>query len=104
MVELEPVPEEDDLLESEHHHGGDFEHHGRVDISSDMTRYDEERLKNLITRHLKLTKSDIAKKILDDWNKFKEFKNGGNDPLSIPFGWGWSTAFFYNVISTKISL
>ena len=71
MVELEPVPEEDDLLESEHHHGGDFEHHGRVDISSDMTRFDEERLRNLITKHLKLTKSDVAKIILDDWDDYR---------------------------------
>ncbi len=30
MVDLEPVPEEDDLLEQLHHHGGDIEHHGRV--------------------------------------------------------------------------
>ncbi len=71
MVELEPVPEEDDLLESEHHHGGDFEHHGRVDISSDMTRYDEERLRNIISRHLKFTQSDLAKKILEDWDNFR---------------------------------
>ncbi len=71
MVELEPVPEEDDLLESEHHHGGDIEHHGRVDISSDMTRYDEERLKKLILRHLKLTKSDVAKNIIDNWDQFR---------------------------------
>jgi glutamate synthase (NADPH/NADH) large chain len=71
MVELEPVPEEDDLLESEHHHGGDIEHHGRVDISSDMTRYDEERLKNLISRHSSFTKSDLAEKILDNWDIFR---------------------------------
>lgn len=71
MVELEPVPEEDDLLESEHHHGGDIEHHGRVDISSDMTRYDEERLKNLISRHLSFTKSDLAEKILNNWDIFR---------------------------------
>jgi hypothetical protein len=25
MVELEPVPEEDDILEKLHHHGGDLE-------------------------------------------------------------------------------
>ena len=36
-----------------------------------MTRYDEERLKNLITRHLKLTKSDVAKMILDEWNGYR---------------------------------
>ena len=32
MVELEPVPEEDELMERLHHHGGDLEHHGRVDV------------------------------------------------------------------------
>ncbi|RWX20693.1 glutamate synthase large subunit, partial [Rhizobium leguminosarum] len=44
MVELEPVPEEDDMLEKLHHHGGDLMHKGRVDVSGDMTRHDEERL------------------------------------------------------------
>jgi glutamate synthase (NADPH/NADH) large chain len=43
MVELEPVPEEDDILEKLHHHGGDLMHKGRVDVSGDMTRHDEER-------------------------------------------------------------
>ena len=37
MVELEPIPEEDDLMESEGHQSGDIEHHGRVHLSSDMT-------------------------------------------------------------------
>ena len=44
MVELEPVPEEDYLLEKLHHHGGDIDHKGRVDVSGDMTSHDEERL------------------------------------------------------------
>ncbi|MEM8839954.1 MAG: glutamate synthase large subunit, partial [Pseudomonadota bacterium] len=30
MVDLEPVPEEDDILEKVHHHGGDLMHKGRV--------------------------------------------------------------------------
>ena len=42
-----------------------------MDISSDMTRYDEERLKNLISRHLNFTKSDVARKILDNWEDFR---------------------------------
>ena len=42
-----------------------------MDISSDMTRYDEERLRNIISRHLKFTQSDLAKKILDDWDNFR---------------------------------
>jgi glutamate synthase (NADPH/NADH) large chain len=54
MVELEPVPEEDDLLEKLHHHGGDLEHKGRVDVSGDMTRHDEERLFQLISNHMAL--------------------------------------------------
>jgi glutamate synthase (NADPH) large chain len=37
MVELEPVPEEDDILEKLHHHGGDIDHKGRVDVEADMT-------------------------------------------------------------------
>ena len=51
MVDLEPVTEEDDLLEKLHHHGGDIEHKGRVDLSSDMTRHDDERLRQMLTKH-----------------------------------------------------
>jgi len=71
MVELEPVPEEDDLMEQFHHQAGDIEHHGRVDISADMTRHDEERLHQLITNHLRYTGSARAKTILDNWENFR---------------------------------
>ena len=71
MVDLEPVPEEDDLMESEHHHGGDIEHHGRVDVSSDMTRYDDERLRQLIENHKQYTGSTRAAEILDNWEDFR---------------------------------
>ena len=67
MVEVEPVPEEDDLLEKLHHHGGDLMHKGRVDISSDMNRHDQERLYQLIASHMHYTGSSRAKEILDDW-------------------------------------
>ena len=67
MVELEPVAEEDDLLEKLHHHGGDIEHKGRVDISCDMTRHDDERLRQLLTKHVSYTGSTKAQAILDDW-------------------------------------
>ena len=60
MVELEPVPEEDDMLEKLHHHGGDLEHKGRVDVSGDMTRHDEERLYQLISNHLALHRLDAG--------------------------------------------
>ena len=71
MVELEPVPEEDDMLEKLHHHGGDLMHKGRVDVSGDMTRHDEERLYQLISNHLHYTGSARAKQILDNWAGFR---------------------------------
>ena len=71
MVKLEPVPEEDDLLEKLHHHGGDLDHKGRVDVSSDMTRFDEERLYQLISSHMHYTGSNRAKEILDNWEEYR---------------------------------
>ena len=71
MVELEPVPEEDDMLEKLHHHGGDIAHKGRVDVSGDMTRHDEERLVQLISNHMHYTGSTRAKQILDDWASYR---------------------------------
>jgi glutamate synthase (NADPH/NADH) large chain len=71
MVELEPVPEEDDLLERLHHHGGDLEAKGRVDIDQDMTSHDDERLYQLISNHVHYTGSARAKHILDNWADFR---------------------------------
>uniref|UniRef100_A0A179BHL5 Glutamate synthase [NADPH] large chain n=1 Tax=Rhizobium leguminosarum TaxID=384 RepID=A0A179BHL5_RHILE len=71
MVELEPVPEEDDMLEKLHHHGGDLMHKGRVDVSGDMTRHDEERLYQLISNHLHYTGSARATEILDNWAEYR---------------------------------
>jgi glutamate synthase (NADPH) large chain len=71
MVELEPVPEEDDMLEKLHHHGGDLMHKGRVDVTGDMTRHDEERLYQLISNHLHYTGSTRAKAILDAWADYR---------------------------------
>lgn len=71
MVELQPVPEEDDMLEKLHHHGGDLMHKGRVDVSGDMTRHDEERLYQLISNHLHYTGSKRAKDILDNWADYR---------------------------------
>ncbi|WP_306118733.1 MULTISPECIES: glutamate synthase large subunit [unclassified Roseitalea] len=71
MVELEPVPEEDDILEKLHHHGGDLMHKGRVDVSGDMTRHDEERLFKLISNHKLYTGSTRAAEILEDWEKYR---------------------------------
>jgi glutamate synthase (NADPH/NADH) large chain len=71
MVELEPVPEEDDMLEKLHHHGGDLAHKGRVDVSGDMTRHDEERLVQLLSNHMHYTGSARAREILDNWTDYR---------------------------------
>ena len=54
MVELEPVPEEDEMLERLHHHGGDLEFKGRIDVMANMSGFDAERLLQLISNHLAL--------------------------------------------------
>ncbi len=66
MVELEPIPSEDKALETRQHQGGDLETHGLVDFS-DMTRFDEQRLRQLIENHLHYTGSTRAREILDNW-------------------------------------
>ncbi|OQP86279.1 glutamate synthase subunit alpha [Rhizobium rhizosphaerae] len=71
MVELQPVPEEDDMLEKLHHHGGDLMHKGMVDVTGDMTRHDEERLYQLITNHQHHTGSPRAKHILEHWAEYR---------------------------------
>ncbi|RWQ41093.1 MAG: glutamate synthase large subunit [Mesorhizobium sp.] len=71
MVELEPVPEEDDLMEKLLHHGGDLDHKGRVDVSGDMTSHDEERLYQLISNHVHYTGSARGREILDNWATFR---------------------------------
>ena len=71
MVELEPIPPEDELLESLDHQGGDLETHGVVDLSHDMSRHDAMRLKQLIVQHLHYTNSDVARRILDDWDRYR---------------------------------
>lgn len=59
------------MLEKLHHHGGDLMHKGRVDVSGDMTRHDEERLYQLISNHLHYTGSTRAKQILDSWADYR---------------------------------
>ncbi|MFC6492237.1 glutamate synthase large subunit [Ancylobacter dichloromethanicus] len=71
MVDLEPVEEEEDLLERLHHHGGDLEFKGRIDIMADMGHHDEERLHQLIAKHLHYTGSRRAQTILDNWAEYR---------------------------------
>lgn len=70
MVELEPIPEDDDALELLAHQGGDLETHGRVHLMSDMTRHDAQRLKHLIQNHKRYTGSPRAQHILDNWQHY----------------------------------
>ena len=71
MVELESVTEEEELNQRLHHQGGDLQIHGRVDVMSDMTRFDAERLHQLISNHLRYTGSSRARDILDNWDEYK---------------------------------
>jgi glutamate synthase (NADPH) large chain len=71
MVDLEPVPEEEDLMQRLHHHGGDLETKGRIDILANMSGHDEERLLQLISNHHAYTGSTRAKAILDDWAGYR---------------------------------
>jgi glutamate synthase (NADPH/NADH) large chain len=69
MVELEPVPGENHVMERRRHQSGDLESHGLVDVT-DMSRFDEERLYQLIENHLHYTGSSRAKLILDKWAEY----------------------------------
>src|SRR5581483_5486890 len=70
MVELEPVMEEEAASWEHYHAAGDLDHHGRVDVMSDMSRYDAERLHQLIANHARYTNSKRAKDILAAWNDY----------------------------------
>ena len=54
-----------------HHHGGDLETKGRIDILANMSGSDEERLTQLLTNHFRYTGSTRAKDILDDWATYR---------------------------------
>jgi glutamate synthase (NADPH/NADH) large chain len=71
MVALEPVPEEEAIAESEYHEKHDLESHGRVDVMSDLTAKDAERLHKLISDHARYTNSKRAAEILADWKRYR---------------------------------
>jgi glutamate synthase (NADPH/NADH) large chain len=71
MVELEPVPQEEDIAEDEFGHYNDLESHGRVDVMSDMTAKDAQRLFTLISNHARYTGSRRAAAILADWGRYR---------------------------------
>ncbi len=71
MVELEPVPEEEEVAEKEFNLQNDLESHGRVDVMADLTAKDAERLRTLISRHARYTNSKRAAEILADWERYR---------------------------------
>jgi len=70
MIELEPVLDEEQASWEHYHAAGDLDHHGRVDVMSDMSRYDAERLHQLISNHARYTGSARARHILEHWNEY----------------------------------
>jgi glutamate synthase (NADPH) large chain len=70
MVELEPLLEEEEINATAYHHAGDLEGHGRVDVMSDLTRYDAARLHLLISRHARFAGSRRAAQIIENWDAF----------------------------------
>jgi glutamate synthase (NADPH/NADH) large chain len=68
MVELEPMPAEEEINARVYHHARDLESHGLVEVMSDMSQFDAARLYLLISRHAHFTGSTVAKKILGDWS------------------------------------
>ncbi len=71
MVDLEPVVAEEEKMQESYHQGGDLDFHGRVDVMRDMTRFDAERLHQLISNHAAYTGSARARAILDNWEEYK---------------------------------
>ncbi|MDH3760483.1 MAG: glutamate synthase large subunit [Gammaproteobacteria bacterium] len=71
MVELEPIADEAEALESTDHQGGDMETHGLVDLMHDLSSRDEQRLRLLIEKHRQLTGSAKAGAILESWENFR---------------------------------
>jgi glutamate synthase (NADPH/NADH) large chain len=67
MVELEPMPQEEEVNTRAYHHAGDLEAHGLVDVMADLSSQDAHRLHYLISRHARFTGSTVAAKILSEW-------------------------------------
>ena len=67
MVELEPMPEEEEFNARVYHHARDLEAHGLVEVMADLSCQDAQRLHCLISRHARFTGSTIASKILASW-------------------------------------
>ncbi len=70
MVSLEPVVEEEMLREREYHEKGDLMTSGLVEIMSNLGAGDADRLHQLIQRHRSFTGSNVAERILANWDEY----------------------------------
>ncbi|MGZ5896235.1 MAG: hypothetical protein ACXWJ6_08305, partial [Xanthobacteraceae bacterium] len=64
------VVSEEDINEREYNLANDLSAHGRVDVLSDMSRYDAARLHLLISRHARFAGSRRAAHILEHWDEY----------------------------------
>jgi glutamate synthase (NADPH/NADH) large chain len=71
MVDLEPMPQDEDVSEREYGMSKDLESHGLVDVMSNMGRFDGARLHKLLSHHARFTGSKRAAEILANWAKFR---------------------------------
>ncbi|MBI3433571.1 MAG: glutamate synthase large subunit [Proteobacteria bacterium] len=70
MVDLEPVPEEEEANARFFGHAADLETSGRVDVMADLTQFDAQRLRILVGRHARFTGSRRAAHIVENWRDF----------------------------------
>jgi len=70
MVDLEPVAAEEERMSRHAHQTGDLQNHGMVDIQQDMTRFDAQRLRQLVENHRRYTGSERARMILENWDAY----------------------------------
>ncbi|MFN3075273.1 MAG: glutamate synthase large subunit [Alphaproteobacteria bacterium] len=70
MVELEPVRAEEMAHAERSHQRGDLESHGLVDVMRDMSRFDAQRVRVLIEKHVAFTDSRRGREILDHWEDY----------------------------------
>ena len=70
MVELEAVAAEEDAIARHYHQSGDLDTHGLVDVLEDLSRFDAERLHQLIANHARYTGSKRAETILANWSEY----------------------------------
>jgi glutamate synthase (NADPH/NADH) large chain len=68
MVDLAPIPAEEEALAAFGHQAGDLHSHGLIDVNHHLSEFDAARLRTLIENHKNHTGSMRAAEILDNWD------------------------------------